>query len=604
MKGYVDHGRRHLPGGTDPIPGVGFPDSAGTVVETLFLDSKVGNITTTTTLETGRAYLITVQGTYSVYNATLPVGTAEANAMFPGSMSGRSSSQVGVDSECCFATDTPLSSLTPGTHTDLFEIDLGSGSSHIEPEDGSHSTPTVGHFYKYPVTGEGSVVSFTINDTPLTDNYGKLKITIQSVGAGSVGGATGGQGSLLPDPTSEPDGDVLTTASGVAVWATPSGGSGSVATDAIFDAKGDLAVGTGANTAAKQTVGSNNTVLVADSSLTTGVKWVQVGEAMIALEDVTTANVSSSAHGFAPKSPADSTKFLDGSATPAWDTVKDSDLSTSDITTNDVSISKHGFAPKAPNDASKFLRGDGTWAVTGGGGGGSSSLASDVLWDAKGDLVGGTGADAASKLTVGSNGKLLVAASGETTGLKWDTGYLGGIELVYKYTVAGSDKASIDTGVDTAGAGTTDWTNGDVLEVWIVGRMDSAATADNFLITVNNDTGANYDRQTIVGQNTSAIAGANLLRNDWPLTMHGAGGTANYASSIRMSIPGYAGTTFYKIGEVFDAQPDGTASSGAIQGAYLGWRSTAAITRMKIAAPGSDKFKVGTIILIYKRRST
>lgn len=44
-------------------------------------------------------------------------------------------------------------------------------------------------------------------------------------------------------------------------------------------------------------------------------------------------------------------------------TVTDANLSTSDVTTNDVSTTKHGFAPKAPNDTTKFLRGDGTWAV-------------------------------------------------------------------------------------------------------------------------------------------------------------------------------------------------------------------------------------------------
>lgn len=51
------------------------------------------------------------------------------------------------------------------------------------------------------------------------------------------------------------------------------GGSGDVATDAIWDAKGDLAAGTGANTAAKLTVGSNNLALVADSAEATGLKW-------------------------------------------------------------------------------------------------------------------------------------------------------------------------------------------------------------------------------------------------------------------------------------------------------------------------------------------
>ena len=43
--------------------------------------------------------------------------------------------------------------------------------------------------------------------------------------------------------------------------------------------------------------------------------------------------------------------------------VTDANMTTSDITTNDVSTAKHGFAPKAPNDTTKFLRGDGTWAV-------------------------------------------------------------------------------------------------------------------------------------------------------------------------------------------------------------------------------------------------
>jgi len=55
-------------------------------------------------------------------------------------------------------------------------------------------------------------------------------------------------------------------------WTTDITG-GSVATDAIWDAKGDLAVGTGANTAAKLTVGTNGMQLYAQSAESTGVKW-------------------------------------------------------------------------------------------------------------------------------------------------------------------------------------------------------------------------------------------------------------------------------------------------------------------------------------------
>lgn len=47
-------------------------------------------------------------------------------------------------------------------------------------------------------------------------------------------------------------------------------------------------------------------------------------------------------------------------------TIREVDLSLSDVTTADVSTSKHGFTPKAPNDTSKYLRGDGTWAALSG----------------------------------------------------------------------------------------------------------------------------------------------------------------------------------------------------------------------------------------------
>ena len=51
-----------------------------------------------------------------------------------------------------------------------------------------------------------------------------------------------------------------------ATWATLGGVGGSVATDAIWDAAGDLAVGTGADTAAKLTKGAAGTVPTAGAS--------------------------------------------------------------------------------------------------------------------------------------------------------------------------------------------------------------------------------------------------------------------------------------------------------------------------------------------------
>lgn len=44
-------------------------------------------------------------------------------------------------------------------------------------------------------------------------------------------------------------------------------------------------------------------------------------------------------------------------------TITEAKMNLADNTTNDVSTSKHGFVPKAPNDTTKYLRGDGTWAA-------------------------------------------------------------------------------------------------------------------------------------------------------------------------------------------------------------------------------------------------
>lgn len=55
--------------------------------------------------------------------------------------------------------------------------------------------------------------------------------------------------------------------------ASSGGGGGAVATDTIWDAKGDLAVGSASDTADNLTVGTDGFVLTADSTQTLGVKW-------------------------------------------------------------------------------------------------------------------------------------------------------------------------------------------------------------------------------------------------------------------------------------------------------------------------------------------
>ena len=70
-------------------------------------------------------------------------------------------------------------------------------------------------------------------------------------------------------------GDITEVAAGVGINGGGTSGSVTITNSmaTAIDAKGDLIVGTGADTFSKLTVGANDTVLVADSSTATGLKW-------------------------------------------------------------------------------------------------------------------------------------------------------------------------------------------------------------------------------------------------------------------------------------------------------------------------------------------
>lgn len=69
---------------------------------------------------------------------------------------------------------------------------------------------------------------------------------------------------------------------------------------------------------------------------------------------------------------------------------------------------------------------------------GSVAVATDTIWDAKGDLAAATAADTAAKLTVGANGFVLTADSAETTGLKWVAAGGGALVLLEQHPASAS----------------------------------------------------------------------------------------------------------------------------------------------------------------------
>lgn len=113
-------------------------------------------------------------------------------------------------------------------------------------------------------------------------------------------------------------------------------------------------------------------------------------EAQFNFTDITTANVSTAAHGLAPKAPNDVTKFFRGDATYAVPPT--------------VTISAPGYAPTLPNDATKYLDGTGNYSVPPSGNGFSAlSGYRNTAYIAGGDDSGGLNGNGLDSLGEAAN---------------------------------------------------------------------------------------------------------------------------------------------------------------------------------------------------------
>lgn len=106
-------------------------------------------------------------------------------------------------------------------------------------------------------------------------------------------------------------GQVLTKASNTDLdfsWAADA--SGIPAT--IFDAKGDLIAASAADTAARLAIGTNNQVLTADSTQSTGMKWADVPSGGMTLISTTTLSGTSTTISVAANSYVDLVMYAEG----------------------------------------------------------------------------------------------------------------------------------------------------------------------------------------------------------------------------------------------------------------------------------------------------
>ncbi len=209
-----------------------------------------------------------------------------------------------------------------------------------------------------------------------------------------------------------------------------------------------------------------------------------------------------------------------------------------DNTTQDVSTTKHGYAPKAPNDATVFLNGQGAYTSPSASAGGALSLINSAT-------PTGTGVVTFSSIPATFK-HLLVVASGRST--------------------AGSSP-----GV-------------------------------NIQLTFNNDTGANYDYETVQIVNTTVSS--NTAAAQASITTMGlipwSGATASNAGWGRAEIFNYAGTSLFKGCRISRGSLGATtigASAVAMDG-YAQWRSAAAINRIDLTLSAGN-WDTGSQVTLY-----
>jgi hypothetical protein len=322
--------------------------------------------------------------------------------------------------------------------------------------------------------------------------------------------------------------------------------------ESLFDAKGDIITASADNTPAKTTVGADDTILMADAAAGGGVKWV----ASASPSAVGTAAATGTSDTFTRGDHVHAHEAAHIDHDTTWAAKGDLIAGTANDTAAVLGVGTNDFVLTADSGQTTGMK----WAAAAGGG----ALATDTLWDAKGDLAGGTGANTAAKLVVGANDTILMADSGETTGLKW---------------VASATPSSQILG-DAAAIGTADtFTRGDHKHALTVTNSSNYVTANVDMTTA----GTYYDGPSVtvaagvwllIGQ-ISILASTTAVRtlafklwdgsttiSSGQFQVHGTGAT--FTGSHPLSgIATAAGSTTYKISATSTVNGDDIEDDGA-----------------------------------------
>jgi len=235
----------------------------------------------------------------------------------------------------------------------------------------------------------------------------------------------------------------------------------------------------------------------------------------------------------------------------AWEQLTEAGISLSDVTTLDVSTSKHGFCPKAPNDTAKYLRGDGTWAAVSGAGIGDVTGPASSIDNAISRFDGTSGkAIQNSLITISDEGTVNIP-SGQTYNINGSP-----------HTHLGSDITSaVSNAVDA------DTLDGSHASDFATASHNHDSTYASIAKGVTNGDSHDHVGGDGAAITESALSLSDITTNNASTTKHGFCPKATAPSSgIRNIVAIDNGETTYKNAALVDStnpEPLGTVSSGS-----------------------------------------
>lgn len=187
-------------------------------------------------------------------------------------------------------------------------------------------------------------------------------------------------------------------------------------------------------------------------------------------------------------------------------------------------------------------------------------------------------------------GEVLTATS--TTQAAWQAAAAGLLTELFDET-KGAGAATFDTG---AGGFSTSL---DHLLLVLYLRTTEVSILSSGVVTLNNDTGNNYDEQALRGRDTTASAADVEAASSLNFSCPGASAAAGVFGGGMLLIPNYALTTGEKSALMLGYFCDEAATGGDAGMRASHWRSTAAISRIIITAAAASDFLTGSRLTVY-----